>query len=99
VLTDNRACYRSKIWRATLTTAGIAHKRTRAFRPQTNGKVQRYNRTLLTEWAYAKPYTSETARTAAFPRWLHTYNHHRPHTALGGRPPITRVTNLPGQYT
>jgi transposase InsO family protein len=97
VLTDNGACYRSRIWRATLTAAGITHKRTRPYRPQTNGKVERFNRTLLVEWAYARPYPSETARRKAFARWLHIYNHHRPHTALGGKPPITRVLNLSGQ--
>jgi transposase InsO family protein len=97
VLTDNGSCYRSHLWRDTLTTAGITHKRTRAYRPQTNGKVERYNRTLLDEWAYAQPYTSETERRATLPGWLHTYNHHRGHTALGGRPPATRVPNLTGQ--
>ena len=97
VLTDNGPCYRSRLWRTTLAAANIAHKRTRPYRPQTNGKVERFNRTLLTEWAYAKPYRSETARRRAFPGWLHIYNHHRPHTALGGKPPATRVTNLPGQ--
>jgi len=97
VLTDNGSCYRSRIWRTTLATAAITHKRTRPYRPQTNGKVERFNRTLLTEWAYARPYRSETARRRAFRRWLHIYNHHRPHTALGGRPPATRVTNLSGQ--
>jgi transposase InsO family protein len=97
VLTDNGSCYRSRIWRNALTAAGITHKRTRAYRPQTNGKVERYNRTLLVEWAYARPYPNEIARRRAFPHWLHTYNHHRPHTALGGSPPITRVLNLSGQ--
>ena len=52
---------------------------------------------MLEEWAYAQPYTSEAERVAAFADWLHTYNHHRPHTALAGKPPITSVTNLPGQ--
>jgi len=99
VLTDNGSCYRSRVWRSTLALAGIAHKRTRPYRPQTNGKVERYNRTLLVEWAYARPYRSETARRRAFAGWLHIYNHHRPHTALGGRPPATRVTNLSGQDT
>jgi transposase InsO family protein len=99
VLTDNGACYRSRDWRETLTTAGIAHKRTRPYRPQTNGKVERFNRTLLDEWAYACPYRSETERRAAFPHWLHTYNHHRGHTALAGQPPASRVPNLTGQYT
>jgi transposase InsO family protein len=97
VLTDNGSCYRSRIWLSTLATAGITHKRTRPYRPQTNGKVERFNRTLLTEWAYARPYSSESARRRAFTGWLHIYNHHRPHTALGGRPPAARVTNLSGQ--
>ncbi|HEY6425025.1 MAG TPA: IS481 family transposase [Pseudonocardiaceae bacterium] len=87
VLTDNGSCYKSFLWRDTLTTAGITHKRTRPYRPQTNGKVERFNRTLLDEWAYAHPYASETQRRDAFPDWLHTYNHHRGHTALGGLPP------------
>jgi transposase InsO family protein len=99
VLTDNGSCYRSRLWRDALTAAGITHKRTRPYRPQTNGKVERLNRTLLDEWAYAKPYRSETERREAFPQWLHTYNHHRGHTALNGQPPATRVPNLTGQYT
>jgi transposase InsO family protein len=99
VLTDNGACYRSFPWRDALAAAGITHKRTRPYRPQTNGKVERFNRTLLEEWAYARPYRSETERRAAFDTWLHLYNHHRGHTALGGHPPASRVTNLSGQYT
>jgi len=99
VLTDNGSAYRSRLWRDTLTAAGIAHKRTRPFRPQTNGKVERYHRTLLDEWAYARPYASETERRAALAPWLHIYNHHRGHTALGGLPPASRVTNLSGQNT
>jgi transposase InsO family protein len=62
------ACYRSRLWRDTLTAAGITHKRTRPYRPQTNGKVERFNRTLLEEWAYAHPYQSEAERRAALPR-------------------------------
>ncbi|WP_189787185.1 IS481 family transposase [Streptomyces capitiformicae] len=99
VLTDNGSCYKSRLWRDTLTAAGITHKRTRPYRPQTNGKVERLNRTLLDEWAYARPYRTETERREAFPRWLHTYNHHRGHTALAGKPPASRVPNLTGQYT
>ena len=99
VLTDNGACYRSHPWRDTLASAGIVHKRTRPYRPQTNGKVERFNRTLLEEWAYAHPYRSETERRAALQGWLHTYNHHRGHTALGGHPPAHRVPNLSGQYS
>ena len=99
VLTDNGACYRSHLWRNTLADQGISHKRTRPYRPQTNGKVERYNRTMLDEWAYARPYTSETERRAALGPWLHAYNHHRGHTALKGAPPASRVPNLTGQYT
>ena len=98
VLTDTGSCYRSRHWREHLAAAGIGHKRTRPYRPQTNGKVERLNRTLLTEWAYARPYDSGQERAEALPIWLHTYNHHRAHTALGGQPPISRipVNDLPG---
>ncbi|WP_035856099.1 IS481 family transposase [Cryptosporangium arvum] len=99
VLTDNGSCYKSRLWADTLTHAGIAHKRTRPYRPQTNGKVERFHRTLAEEWAYARPYRSEAERQGAFAPWLHFYNHHRGHTALGGLPPATRVTNLTGQNT
>ncbi|MBF4135022.1 integrase core domain-containing protein, partial [Streptomyces albidoflavus] len=83
----------------TLAAAGIAHKNIRPYRPQTNGKVERFNRTLLDEWAYQRPYTSNTERTAALADFLHTYNHHRCHTALGGQPPISRVNNAASQYS
>jgi transposase InsO family protein len=99
VLTDNGGCYRSKIWAATCENLGITHKRTRPYRPQTNGKVERFHRTLADEWAYARPYHSETSRRQALDPWLHTYNHHRGHTALKGQPPASRVTNLSGQNT
>jgi len=98
VLTDNGSCYRSHVFRDAL-GPDIKHKRTRPYRPQTNGKVERYNRTMLDEWAYAKPYASEAERVAAFADWLHRYNHHRGHTSLKGQPPVTRVTNLSGQYS
>jgi hypothetical protein len=98
VLTDNGSCYRSRLWRDTLTAAGIRHKRTRPYRPQTNGKVERLNRTLLDEWAHAGPCTSETQRRATLPQWLHTYHHHRGHTALAGQPPASRVPHLTDQY-
>ena len=95
-LTDNGSCYRSGEFAAALAATGTTHKRTRPYRPQTNGKVERFNRTLLDEWAYAQPYPTETARRAALPAWLHYYNHHRGHTAISG-PPTTRVPNLTGQ--
>ncbi|MBJ6641480.1 IS481 family transposase [Streptomyces sp. DHE7-1] len=99
VLTDNGSCYKSRLFTQTLATAGITHKKIRPYRPQTNGKVERFNRILLDEWAYQRPYTSNTERTAALADFLHTYNHHRCHTALGGHPPISRVNNPAGQYS
>lgn len=99
VLTDNGSCYRSQLFAHTLNAAGITHKRTRPYRPQTNGKVERLNRTLLNEWAYVRPYSSNAERTEALADFLHTYNYHRCHTALGGQPPISRVNNPAGQYT
>ncbi|WP_204061792.1 IS481 family transposase, partial [Microbispora corallina] len=99
VLTDNAWSYRkATAWRHALADLGATGKRTRAYRPQTNGKVERFNRTLLEEWAYQRPYTSNDQRTEALQDFLHTYNYHRCHTALGGQPPITRVNNLTGQY-
>jgi transposase InsO family protein len=95
VLTDNGNCYRSFAFRDALD--GIAHTRTRPYRPQTTGKVERFHRTLADEWAYAAAYDSDAQRAAAYPAWLHCYNHHRGHTALGGRPPASRITNLSGQ--
>ena len=96
VLTDNGNCYRAKEFAAELFASSIPHTFTRPYRPQTNGKVERYNRTLLNEWAYARPYRSEAARTRALDKWLHMYNHHRHHTAVGG-PPVSRVNNVVGQ--
>jgi transposase InsO family protein len=99
VLTDNGSCYRAHAFNAALTAAGVRHSCTRPYRPQTNGKVERFNRTLLDEWAYVRIYRSDNARNRALDRWLHNYNHHRTHTALGGNPPMSRVNNLPGQYS
>ena len=100
VLTDNAWAYRKGLaWKKVLADLGASGKLTRAYRPQTNGKVERFNRTLLEEWAYLQPYSSNDERTAALPNFLHTYNHHRCHTALGGHPPINRVNNAAGQYT
>ena len=98
VLTDNGSCYRSRAFAAALGET-ITHKRTRPYRPQTNGKVERFNRTMLEEWAYARPYSSEAERAAAFPGFLHHYNHHRGHTALKGASPASRVPNLCGQHS
>jgi transposase InsO family protein len=98
VLTDNGSCYRSRAFAAALGPQ-LKHRRTRPYRPQTNGKVERFNRTLATEWAYARPYTSEAERAATYDGWLHHYNHHRTHTGIGGKTPISRVHNLSGNYT
>jgi hypothetical protein len=98
VLTDNGACYRSLVFAAALATTRTRHLRTRPYRPQTNGKVERYHRTLAQEWAYRRAWNSNEDRAAALPAFLHHYNYARPHTALNGKPPATRtptgVTNL-----
>ena len=98
VLTDNGACFKRR-WAASCATHGITVKKTRAYRPQTNGKAERFIRTLLERWAYAYPYPHETARLDALPSTLDFYNRFRPHRALGGHTPLQRVNNLPGTYT
>jgi transposase len=80
-------CYRSREFARTLAAADVAHRRTRPYRPQTNGKVERFNLTLKWELAYARPYDSNESRTNELQRWLHAYNYHRPHMAHAGRPP------------
>lgn len=99
VLTDNGSAYCSHLWRDTCIELGVVPKRTRPYRPQTNGKVERFHRTLVDGWAFRRLYASESHRRKALPGWIHEYNHHRPHTACGARPPITRLTNLSDQYT
>jgi transposase InsO family protein len=96
VLSDNGACYRSGEFTAALGAA--RHSFTQPYRPQTNGKAERFNRTLLAEWAYARTWTSEGQRNRRLAHWLHIYNHHRHHTAVGG-PPIRRVGNVTGHYS
>ncbi len=98
VLSDNGSAYRSHAWRDACAELGIKPRRTRPYRPQTNGKIERFHRTMADGWAFARMFLSESARRKALPDWLHEYNHHRPHTATGKRPPITRLTNLSGQY-
>jgi hypothetical protein len=95
VLTDNAKAYLSRDFQAAL--EGAEHRRIRPYTPRTNGKVERFNRTLLDEWAYVRPYESDDERTAALDDWLHLYNHHRHHTAIDASP-ISRVNNLPGQH-
>jgi len=99
VLTDNGSCYRSGEFARVLADAGIVHRRTRPYRPQTNGKVERFNLTLKWEWAYARPYETNASRTDELERWLHHYNYHRPHMAHAGRSPITVVNNVPRKHT
>jgi transposase InsO family protein len=96
VLTDNGSCYRSNAFAVAL--GNTVHTFTRPYRPATNGKVERFNRTLLAEWAYARAWRSDGQRTRALTTWLHRYNHHRHHTAIGG-PPTSRVSNLVGHYS
>jgi transposase InsO family protein len=98
VMTDNGACYRSHAF-ATALGENVKHRRTRPYRPQTNGKVERFNRTINQEWAYATVYLSDDARAATYADWLHFYNHHRPHTGIQGLAPADRVHNVTGNYT
>jgi transposase InsO family protein len=99
VLTDNGSAYRSAIHALACRALGVRHLRTRPRRPQTNGKAERFIRTLLAGWAYGAIYGSNRERTAALDGWLFTYNHRRRHTAIGRQPPITRLNNLLGSYS
>ena len=99
VLSDNGSAYVSHAWRDACAELSVTHKRTRPYRPQTNGKIERFHRTMAAEWAFARHYRSELDRRRALPAWLHTYNHHRLHSAIGNTAPITRLTNVPGQYS
>lgn len=96
VLTDNAWAYRYRQFNEAL--GGVEHRFIRPRTPRTNGKVERFHRTLAEEWAYVRPYGSEAERLAALDDWLHLYNHHRHHTAVGG-PPISRVNDPAGHYT
>jgi transposase InsO family protein len=96
VMTDNGWAYRSKAYRAVL--GRRRHTRTRPYRPQTNGKAERFIGTLLVEWAYGRLYRSNTERLAALPAWLDFYNQRRPHTALGGLSPMAVVNNVRGDH-
>ena len=104
VLTDNGSCSRSTLWRAAVAKTGTALKRTRPYRPQTNGKVERFHRIPLEEWAYIRPWRSDRQRALAYDGFMHFYNHHRSHGALGWATPIAtlhRLTedNLPAQHS
>jgi transposase InsO family protein len=102
LITDNGAPYRSTVHAIACRTLGIRHLRTRPYRPQTNGKAERFIRTLIGGWAHGAIYRTSTERTAALDGWLWHYNHHRKHSALSHKPPIARLnerTNLLGTYT
>jgi transposase InsO family protein len=100
VMTDNGACYRSRLFAASLLATRTRHLRTKPYHPQTNGKVERYHRTLAREWAYQQAWANNLERSQALQVFLDRYNYTRPHTALKGRPPVSRVpvavTNLAG---
>jgi transposase InsO family protein len=101
VLTDNGGPYRSTIHAIACRILGLKHLRTRPYRPQTNGKAERFIRTMLAGWAYGAIYRSSTERTAALDGWLWRYNHERPHGSLGRKPPTARLAelnNLLGSY-
>jgi transposase InsO family protein len=97
VMTDNAWAYtRGRGFRELLAQRGIRHLKTKPYRPQTNGKVERFHQTMAREWAYGVTYHSHHDRTQALPHWLHHYNHDRPHSSLAGKPPISRVHNVCG---
>ncbi len=98
LLTDNGSAYRSYLFDTICRSHGLRHFFTRPYRPRTNGKAERFIRTALTEWAYRRPFRSSRQRARALQHWLHHYNFHRRHTALGGRPPASRVNNLLSTY-
>jgi transposase InsO family protein len=95
-ITDNGSCYRSFAWRDALVGTGVTHKRTRPYRPQTNGKVERFHRILLEEWAYIRDWHSEHERRTAYDGFMHFYNHHRSHGALDWATPIETLNQLHG---
>lgn len=97
VMTDNAFAYvHSRALRELLTREGIRHLTSEPYRPRTNGKVERFHQTMAKEWAYGLAYRSHRERNRALPHWLEHHNHHRPHSSLGGRPPISRVHNVCG---
>lgn len=100
VITDNGSCYRSGLWHRACAATGTTVKKTRPRRPQTNGKIERFHRILLEEWAYIRPWTSESQRHAAYEGFIHFYNHHRAHGALGWATPTSTIRdNLPEEHS
>lgn len=99
VITDNGACYRSGLWHRACAATGTHVSKTRPYRPQTNGKIERFHRILIEEWAYIRHWTSETQRTRAYQGFIHYYNHHRSHGALGWATPTSIIRdNLPAMH-
>lgn len=102
VITDNGSCYRSGLWHRACAATGTTVKKTRPRRPQTNGKVERYHRILLEEWAYIRPWTTDHERTIGYGHFTHFYNHHRPHGALTWTTPAATLAalqdNLPAKH-
>ena len=96
VLTDNGSCYKSRLWHDTCARLDVMVKKTRPRRPQTNGKVERFHRILLEEWAYIRDWTSEGRRAHGYKRFIHFYNHHRSHGALDWATPMATLTHLAG---
>jgi transposase InsO family protein len=97
VLTDNAKAYHSSRWTITCERLAVQPRYTRIYRPRTNGKAERFIQTLLREWAYTRPYRSSVHRAKALPGYLRWYNRRRPHSSIGARPPISRVSDLRGQ--
>ena len=98
LMTDNACLYtKNRSLGELLAEHGIRHLSTRPHRPRTNGKVERFHQTMAREWAYGLRYRSSRDRAAALPHWLRYYNERRPHSSLGGLPPISRVHNVCGQ--
>jgi len=93
VLTDNGSAYKSRLFASACSALSARHGFTRPYRPRTNGKAERFIQSALREWAYRKPYLSSEERTSALAPWLHFYNHHRMHSAIGA-PPVSRVNNV-----
>jgi transposase-like protein len=99
LITDNGSAYRSAVHALACRALGLRHLRTRPYRPQTNGKAERFIRTMLGGWAYGALYRNSPERTAALDGWLWTYNHRRPHTGINRQTPIQRLNNLLGTYS
>ena len=95
-MTDNGSAYRSHLFKSCVARAGLKHIRTKPYTPRTNGKAERFIQTSLREWAYRNAYQTSDQRTQAMTPWITSYNHSRPHSALGGIPPISRLNNVLG---